>query len=304
VNAGKLPAFTNRCEYVEAGLPGPRGNALVVASNRGEFRIVREGQKIVVKNLSARCRGSQATIHNVDRIVLRAEGEFVTVDESEGRLAPGATPEPRGSGIEVSADVRVLWYVSGAAADALFVKTLPGGRVGIDTDRRAGPPFDFDLLLPDRPALLKVDAGAGEDRIDARKLTNMGSNDLSRVIRLLGGSGDDVIFGSPGSEWELEDGPGDDLVYAGAGDDSVAFGRGHDTIFGGPGNDDLIYSAHERFAAHQPRDPADRIFGGGGPDQIIDLNGHSDLIRCGPGRDDVERERRDRVARDCEHLRY
>jgi hypothetical protein len=298
-----LPAFTKRCEYVEAGPAGPRGNELVVASNHGEFTVAREGRRIVVRNLSARCSGTTATVHNVDRIVLRAEGEPVTVDESEGRLGPGATRGSRRPGIEITADVRALWHASGAGADALVVRTLRSGSIGIDTDRRIGARPDIDLMLPHRPALLKLDGGGGDDRIDARRLTNMGSNDLSSVIRLLGGAGDDVIFGSPGSDWQLWDGPGADLVRAGAGNDSVGFGRGHDTIFGGPGNDDLIYSAHRKFSAYSPPDPADRIYGGAGPDQIIDLNGHSDLIRCGRGRDEVERERSDRIARDCEHLR-
>jgi hypothetical protein len=297
--------FGDRCEYVQAGPPGPKGNMLVVVDDA--FWIERDGNEIAVRHLfGTRCVGGQATVNNVDRIVLRGdmEGEGAGIDESEGPFGPGATREGSGSEIEISFSGRILEYRGSRGPDRIVTRTLPGGRVALNLNPGAdGRAPDYDVIVTDGvPEVLKVRGYKGDDRIDARRLTGMGDHQLRRVIRLFGDAGDDTILGSPGGEWRLQDGPGDDLVFAGGGFDSVDFGRGRDTIYGGPGGDDLIYSTWERFTG-QPDDAPDRIFGGGGEDQIIDLNGHSDLIRCGSARDDVERERFDRVAADCEHLR-
>jgi hypothetical protein len=305
VASGDRGPFGEHCEYVQAGPPGPQGNKLVVGQERGEYWIVREGRDIEVRGLSGtRCEGPQATIHNIDQIVLEARGEPVLVDTREGPFAPGAGPERGQAEIEIRTDVKVLEYRASERGDRIVGRTLGNEDVAINVDPRAdGAAPDFDIVNRGHPAVLKLIGGDGDDRIDARRVTGMDDPQLDRVVRLFGERGDDVILGSPGQDWGVRDGPGDDVVMAGRGDDSVFFGLGHDRIYGGPGNDDLIYSAWERFSG-QPDDVSDRLYGGPGPDQIIDLNGHSDLIRCGRGFDDVERERIDRIAGDCEHLRF
>lgn len=307
-SGGATPAavgpFGERCEYVEAGAPGPPGNRLVIVGD--DVYVRREGPAIKVSYRGPRCTGRQATVRNIDRIVVRGslEGEGVDVNQKEGRFAPGATPEGFGSEIEFSLETDNLEVVGTPGGDSIRVRTLAGEHVALNLNPRAdGPRPDYDVTVTaDIPRVLLVRGFKGGDRIDARRLTGMGDNQLRRVIRLFGDAGDDTILGSPGSEWRLKDGPGDDLVVAGSGFDSVDFGRGRDTIYGGPGGDDLIYSTWERFSGSPP-DAGDRIFGGGGEDQIIDLNRHSDLIRCGSGFDEVEREPYDRPAGNCERLR-
>lgn len=304
--AGSRGPFGEHCEYVEAGPPGPRGNKLVVVEDGPPIWVVRDGPKIGVKNLfSIRCDGRQATVNNIDRIVLRShEGETVRVDASEGALAPGASPERGAAEIEISADLDRLEYRGTDGGDWIVARTRSDGDVAINVNPRAERQApDPDIVNSGRPRVLKLVGGPGDDRIDARGLTGMGDDRLERVIRLFGDAGNDVILGSPGGEWRLHDGPGNDLVRTGGGNDSIDFDRGRDTIFGGRGNDDLIYEAHFERSAQQPVDPADRLFGGPGPDQIIDLNGHFDLIHCGRGFDEVERDPRDRPAPDCERLR-
>jgi len=304
---GSTPAavgpFGERCEYVEAGAPGPRGNLLLIVDGT-PIHLRRDGEAIKVSYRGPRCTGTQPTVHNIDRIVVREalESEGVEISQKEGRLGPGATPEASGSEIEISLETDRVRVGGTGGADSIRVKTLFGDHVAVNLNRRAdGRHPDYDVIVTSRPPnLLKVGGGPGRDLVDARLLTGMGDTGLHRVIRLLGGRGDDVILGSPGSEWLLDDGPGDDLVVAGRGWDSVEFGRGRDTIIGGPGGDDLIYQGF--FPRRDRRDPPDRIVGGAGEDQIIDLNGSSDLIRCGPGRDEVEGEANERLS-GCERLR-
>lgn len=309
MGADAIPAavgpFGERCEYIPAGPPGPAGNRLLIAGDEIDLR--REGPEIKVSYRGPRCTGPQATVHNIDRVIVRdsLEGEGVEINEREGRFAPGATAEPSGSEIEFSLETDNLEVIGTPGPDSVRIHTFGGDRVALNLDRGAdGRRPDYDVALTAGiPRVLLVRGSEGDDRIDARRLTGMGDDRLERVIRLFGDAGDDVIFGSPGGEWRLHDGPGDDLVFTGRGNDSVDFGRGRDTIYVGPGNDDLIYEAHFERSARQPVDPGDRLYGGPGPDQIIDLNKHADLIRCGSGFDEVEREPHDHPARDCERLR-
>ena len=62
-------------------------------------------------------------------------------------------------------------------------------------------------------------------------------------------------------------------MRAGAGDDKIGLGSGRDVVRAGAG-DDVIYAA----------------------------DGQRDIIICGPGKDKVKADRKDRVARDCERL--
>jgi len=273
----------------------------VVHQATGELWLYRRGEEIVPDFV--RCSGPQATVRNVDQIVLHGEFNSVHLVPRDGPFAPGATPEAAGAEIEIVVYGEHLEMDGTARGDTIVAKTLADERVAVDWNRQAdGAVPDFDVILADGiPKFLQLNGIAGDDVIDARPLTGMGDVYGRREISLRAGKGDDRVFGSRGGESPIKDGPGDDVVRAGAGVDFVDFGRGRDRIYGGPGNDDLIYGVFRE--GHIPPDLPDRVFGGGGPDQIIDINGHPDLIRCGRGRDEVERERFDRVAADCEHLR-
>jgi hypothetical protein len=47
----------------------------------------------------------------------------------------------------------------------------------------------------------------------------------------------------------------------------------------------------------------DRISGGAGDDTIVSKDRYPDTVRCGKGVDNVLADYRDRVLRDCEHVR-
>ncbi|HEU5063830.1 MAG TPA: hypothetical protein VFT79_11880 [Solirubrobacterales bacterium] len=299
--AGGVAGFVeDRCEYARAGPPGPQGNRLVV-HGIGYVIVRREGAEIKVHYNGPRCTGGRATVWNTDRIFVRAEGEEASIDESEGRFAPGATRERRRSEIEITVRGR-LEYRGGDGRDEAVARTLRDGRVGIDLNGSAGGRTDYEIVSARKPpAVLKLRGGGGPDLIDTRGLTNMGDYQLRRVIRLFGEGGDDKIFGGPGMEWRLKDGSGDDLVRAGGAFDEVSVGRGHDTVYGGRGGDNIEYSVWERFSGTPP-DVSDRFYGGPGNDDISDFNRHRDFISCGPGRDRYQREPRDPPGRSCEQV--
>jgi hypothetical protein len=50
-------------------------------------------------------------------------------------------------------------------------------------------------------------------------------------------------------------------------------------------------------------DGDDRMSGGTGDDTIVSKDRYRDTIHCGPGRDGVVADYRDRIGRDCEDVR-
>jgi hypothetical protein len=90
--------------------------------------------------------------------------------------------------------------------------------------------------------------------------------------RLVGGKGEDALFG----------GAGNDNVVGGSGSDLLSGGTGGDVIVGGPGRN--------------------RYDGGLGSDSINAANGVRELVDCGFGRDYVKADPRDRLS-GCEKVK-
>lgn len=292
--------FGERCTYLPFGPPGPAGNRLVVVGD--EVFVFRDGAEIGVSYDGPSCSGPQATVNNVDRILVRTGAAGVTVDQGDGgRFAPGATRESGGSEIEFSIDSDRVEVVGTRGADVIRIRTR-ARRVSLNLNPDLdGSRPDYDLaILGGIPRSLRVRGYKGGDRIDARQVRRMGDAYGRHVLRLFGDAGDDVIIGSPNGEFRLKDGPGNDLVIGGPGGDDLSVNRGHDTVYGGPGNDGIAYETFERFVGRPP-DVADRFFGGPGDDVISDHNGRRDEIHCGPGFDRLIPEPREHLRdTDCE----
>jgi Ca2+-binding RTX toxin-like protein len=175
------------------------------------------------------------------------------------------------------------------------------------------------------PARLKV--------LTPRNDSTNGSLDPDRIRGL---AGDDVLLGGRGGDC-IESGTGDDLAIGGAEADHILGGtgsdrldgrRGSDILRGGAGDDQLCESnavdssgtCWSEYGAFEFR-PApnrlyggpgadrivsdtarDRIYGGTGPDRIKADDKFRDLIVCGPGRDVVRADLKDRLF-DCEVIR-
>lgn len=153
----------------------------------------------------------------------------------------------------------------------------------------AGPAPDAD------PA-----TGSGSDATQPTTTTT--TSTAPPVARLLATLGPDVLVGGPennviragaGND-TLGGAAGNDRLYGDAGDDRILGGAGNDTLVGGFGRDTLIGGAGR-----------DTVFGGPGNDVINVRDGRAlEAVACGPGRDTVRADRGDRIARDCEVIRY
>lgn len=288
------------CAYVEAGPPGPRGNRLLVRGY-GEPSLRRHGGEIVVDEGPIGCGRVRPSVRQVDRIVIVAEYSGVMIDERGGAFAPGATPEPSGSEIEIEIrGAETLTLYRGRSRSATAIGPGPRGALGLDLDRTDDRrSHDLELTTEKKELKrLKIYAEQGDDLIDSRRLTGFADNPVGfPLFRFFAGAGDDTILGGPEEE-EILDGPGTDLIRAGGNDDAVAFGPGRDVVYGGRGDDTLAYA----FIGLGPRSPdfADRLFGGPGSDFLSDRNGKPDLMRCGPGSDEVEPEALDPLGPGCE----
>ena len=124
-------------------------------------------------------------------------------------------------------------------------------------------------------ALVDIDAGRGNDRVDAR------------AADVRGGDGDDVLQASG----TLEGGPGDDVLLGGFASDTLAGGPGRDRIDGGPGSDTVSWADETRpvtidLGRPGPAGPADEpddvrnvesAIGGSGPDVLRGTDGANQL---------------------------
>lgn len=131
---------------------------------------------------------------------------------------------------------------------------------------------------------------AGDDSIFGR-----GGSD-----KIFAMAGDDYVDGDQGND-QLHGGPGDDLIpgrqgndtiWGDEGNDRITGDRGNDRIFGGAGNDTIFGNIG-----------TDRIDGGPGNDRINVVDKFADRVRCGPGKDVVFADPRDKIAKDCESVR-
>ena len=121
---------------------------------------------------------------------------------------------------------------------------------------------------------IQVNGYNGDDFIDL-------SNNITIYSLVFGGAGNDVIFGSNGSN-ELHGGDGDDAIFGGngadlllgeAGNDILFGGNGADALFGGAGNDILF--GENGADLLDGGDDEDWLFGGNGADLL--LNGEHNV---------------------------
>ena len=134
--------------------------------------------------------------------------------------------------------------------------------------------------------------------VDAAAAPNLIATAAADV--LVGTAAADTIDGLAGADC-LAGRAGNDRLDGGAEGDLVDGGTGNDRLVGGSGSDELGGRAGD-----------DRLTGGSGSDGLSGSSGNDeitarddvrDTIRCGPGRDSVTADRKDRVARDCERVR-
>ena len=121
------------------------------------------------------------------------------------------------------------------------------------------------------------------------------------------GKGTDVLTGSPAGDTirGLQDLDflfglgGDDCIYGHRHNDIIDGGDGNDLIDGGSGADRMKGgNGNDRIIGRRGRN---RYNGEAGDDTIYARNGVAETVDCGPGRDRVKADRRDRLRR-CERV--
>lgn len=204
-----------------------------------------------------------ATTANTDSISINGaigSVERLTVDQSGGGLAPGASAESNGiAEIELAinlGDTGDEIVVRGtASADALAIGTK-GVSFNNDTD--------VDVTITPLPSSIELVGGGGGDILTARGGYGSGQVFAGRVT-LRAGDGGDTLTGS-----NL-----DDLIVGGAGVDIVTGYSGNDEIRGEGGNDQL-----------NGNDGNDLIVGGAGADSLVGGN-DNDTLQAVDGLADV-----------------
>jgi Ca2+-binding RTX toxin-like protein len=170
---------------------------------------------------------------------------------------------------------------------------------GINSDL---PPFFIRQSAGD----LTVDLVAGDDNkptgaddlltgtTGADTIFGLGGNDV-----LLGLAGNDLLDGGNGDD-SLDGGPGRDKLKGQKGDDTLTGGPGNDVLIGGPGNDKLNGGkGNDTLIGNGGKDS---LVGGPGNDTINSRDGVRELVKCGPGRDKVRADKKDRLS-GCESVR-
>jgi Ca2+-binding RTX toxin-like protein len=151
-------------------------------------------------------------------------------------------------------------------------------------DPGCGGPSDNDESNPSGPA--PNTPTPGDDT-----LTGTAGNDL-----ICGLAGDDVIRGLAGND-RLCGNAGNDRLYGNGGADRLRGNAGNDGLDGGAGNDALDGGTGNDVL--QGGRGLDTLVGGAGRDRISVKDGKRDRVDCGPGRDTVTADRKDRLRR-CE----
>ena len=279
---------------LSCSLSGAPQNLLTVRASGIDTvaRIRRSGDGIQVRQFLGRtrtCSGGDPTVLNTDsiRVMLRRDAS-VELQLGGGAFGPGATPESEGeSEIEVEFDGFVVSpSVVGTPAAEEFQWGPGGSHPGLNLNPRSANDSDVDVTLKGKYSFMIADGAGGDDKI----VPAPGFESHTSGLFSDGGKGNDLLIAPSNTGGVLEGGPGDDRITGSRLRDYLIGGDGDDHLTAGAG-DDLISGGHG----------ADLIFGGPGPDEINAQHSDRDIVRCGPGRDRVRTDPRDRL-RGCEQI--
>ena len=299
--ASATPTDAPGCRYVVAAPAGVSGNYLLI--ERGEsVGLRRVGEEVGVFRLhgagrQVECEGRAATVHDIDKVLFRPPGAAhqLTIEESAGPFAPGATPEPGGDEIEIyarfpkrrlgpnSLNFPTVRVVGTDGPEELRIGRVGRDRTGIDLDAATdGAHPDADVIAYSvSPAHYILEGLGGNDRLDSSGTGAEFDGPLPEgSVTLDGGPGDDLILGGPQRDI-VRAGPGDDTIYTRGGDDTIDPGLGVDHAYAGPG-DDSISTRGEREEGG-----FDLYSGGPGDDSIEAFDDEREQIVCGTGFDHV-----------------
>jgi Ca2+-binding RTX toxin-like protein len=176
-----------------------------------------------------------ATTANTDSITISGQAgstESLTIDQSGGAFAPGATAESGSSEIEIAVSL-------GDASDAVTIMgtngpdaiTLGSKGIALNVDT------DVDVTFAQLPSSVTISGLGGPNTLKAVGGFGAGTVWLGQVTLVAGSSGD-TLEGGNGND-TLTGGDGNDVLNGGSGNDLVNGGGGNDSLNGSHGDDDL-----------------------------------------------------------------
>jgi Ca2+-binding RTX toxin-like protein len=191
-----------------------------------------------------------ATTANVDSIKVVGHAgsvETLTIDQSGGAFAPGATVE---TGTGAVSEIELALHL-GDATDSVDVHgtsgddTLAMGIKGVALNGDADVDVTFDVL----PSAITLRGLGGVNSLGGRGGFGTGTVYLGSLTAhagdlgdtIVGSEGSDFLFGGAGND-TIEGRTGNDSLDGGAGNDSLAGHAGNDTLTGGAGADSFIGS--------------------------------------------------------------
>ena len=161
-------------------------------------------------------------------------------------------------------------------------------RTGCDSMGPDGYPAGYDIVAdaytaPQGAAIPDPDSNRGAPCV----LPQLGTDGKDTPVTLPPSGAGDAIRGRGGDD-SLRGGEGADCLYGNKGADRLNGDDGNDRLKGGADDDRLNGDAGR-----------DVIGGGPGADTIRARDGERDRIRCGPGKDKVFADRKDRLGSGC-----
>ena len=240
--------------------------AQMAAGSQGTLRVV--GGAI---HFGAGGACGAATTANTDTIdIVGAAGslEHVTIDQTGGAFAPGATGESNTPEIEIALNL-------GDATDTVTILGTTGndsiaiGQNGVALNADG----DVDVTFAVLPAALEVRGEGGTNAITGQGGAGAGSRFLG-MLALYAGDLGDALNGGDGDD-QLHGGAGADLLQGRIGSDVLDGGGGNDTLAGNDGDDELTGGTG-----------SDSFSGSSGNDTFSATDGETDgQINGGPGID-------------------
>jgi len=129
----------------------------------------------------------------------------------------------------------------------------------------SGLPAQVNIDHPDATDTLAINAGAGNDAINAAAL---GAGIIGLTVD--GGAGNDTIIGSQGA----------DFLLGGDGNDTVTGGQGNDVAFLGAGNDTFIWNPGDGSDTVEGQDGTDTlVFNGANIAETMDISANGQRVR-------------------------
>ncbi|MGH7357252.1 MAG: calcium-binding protein [Candidatus Rokuibacteriota bacterium] len=257
------PPPAGACAYDAAG---KTVTAQMVAGSQGTLSVV--GGAIHFGAGGACGAATTANTDSIDIVGGAGSQESVTIDQTGGAFAPGATGESNTPEIEIAlnlGDATDTVTILGTSGD----DTISAGQNGVALN----PDGDTDVTFSILPATLEIRGEGGTNAITGQGGDGAGSR-FQGVLVLYAGDQGDALNGGDGDD-QLHGGAGADLLQGRNGSDVLDGGGGNDTLAGNDGNDELTGGSG-----------ADSYAGSSGNDTFNATDGEADAqLNGGPGID-------------------